>query len=250
MTARTPLAAFLVCGAMLTITVRADAHPGGLNSSGCHNDRKHGGYHCHRSSPAPSPAPRPVAPQKPKAPAPSKPAAKDAKPATALQETTCASTAQGVMSKLVGFKDAMCGCATRECAAAVHEAMATFMRACAGSSVKMTAGDQRAAEAVGAKMGTCMAEIEKKLKGPGIDRAMISKAIESVKSKLTACGDASRATGKVKLKVTIAPDGKPSSVLVEEAPDTILGDCVANAVRTIVLPATQAGGTFSYPFVF
>jgi hypothetical protein len=24
------------------------AHPGGLDSSGCHNDRKHGGYHCHR----------------------------------------------------------------------------------------------------------------------------------------------------------------------------------------------------------
>lgn len=24
------------------------AHPGGLNSDGCHNDRKNGGYHCHR----------------------------------------------------------------------------------------------------------------------------------------------------------------------------------------------------------
>lgn len=24
------------------------AHPGGLNSEGCHNDRKNGGYHCHR----------------------------------------------------------------------------------------------------------------------------------------------------------------------------------------------------------
>lgn len=26
------------------------AHPGGLNSEGCHNDRKNGGYHCHRGS--------------------------------------------------------------------------------------------------------------------------------------------------------------------------------------------------------
>lgn len=26
----------------------AFAHPGGLNAEGCHNDRKHGGYHCHR----------------------------------------------------------------------------------------------------------------------------------------------------------------------------------------------------------
>lgn len=26
----------------------AQAHPGGLNSEGCHNNRKTGGYHCHR----------------------------------------------------------------------------------------------------------------------------------------------------------------------------------------------------------
>ncbi len=28
------------------------AHGGGLNAEGCHNDRKNGGYHCHRGSPA------------------------------------------------------------------------------------------------------------------------------------------------------------------------------------------------------
>lgn len=27
-----------------------DAHGGGLNSQGCHNNRKTGDYHCHRSS--------------------------------------------------------------------------------------------------------------------------------------------------------------------------------------------------------
>ena len=27
----------------------AKAHPGGLNSEGCHNNRKTGDYHCHRS---------------------------------------------------------------------------------------------------------------------------------------------------------------------------------------------------------
>ncbi len=26
----------------------ASAHSGGLNAAGCHNDRKNGGYHCHR----------------------------------------------------------------------------------------------------------------------------------------------------------------------------------------------------------
>jgi len=30
--------------------VPAIAHGGGLNAEGCHNDRKRGGYHCHRGS--------------------------------------------------------------------------------------------------------------------------------------------------------------------------------------------------------
>lgn len=33
----------------------ANAHPGGLNAEGCHNNRKTGGYHCHRG-PASRPA--------------------------------------------------------------------------------------------------------------------------------------------------------------------------------------------------
>ncbi|MDO7836972.1 excalibur calcium-binding domain-containing protein [Sphingobium sp. HBC34] len=33
------------------------AHPGGLNSEGCHNNRKTGDYHCHRQASAP-PTPR------------------------------------------------------------------------------------------------------------------------------------------------------------------------------------------------
>lgn len=28
----------------------ASGHSGGLNAQGCHNDRKNGGYHCHRGS--------------------------------------------------------------------------------------------------------------------------------------------------------------------------------------------------------
>jgi hypothetical protein len=33
----------------------AHAHGGGLNAEGCHHDRKHGGYHCHRASAVRSP---------------------------------------------------------------------------------------------------------------------------------------------------------------------------------------------------
>ena len=36
-------------------------HGGGLNKDGCHNDRRSGGYHSHRS-PAAAPAPKPVTP--------------------------------------------------------------------------------------------------------------------------------------------------------------------------------------------
>lgn len=41
----------ITVGALLLLApVAASAHPGGLNAEGCHNDRKNGGYHCHRGS--------------------------------------------------------------------------------------------------------------------------------------------------------------------------------------------------------
>lgn len=36
----------------------AAAHPGGLNSQGCHRERATGGYHCHRSASKPAPKPK------------------------------------------------------------------------------------------------------------------------------------------------------------------------------------------------
>lgn len=41
----------------LLITSVASGHGGGLNSSGCHNNRKTGDYHCHRASYTPDPTP-------------------------------------------------------------------------------------------------------------------------------------------------------------------------------------------------
>lgn len=43
---RVVLAAALV----LIFTEQSLAHGGGLDASGCHNDRKRGGYHCHRAA--------------------------------------------------------------------------------------------------------------------------------------------------------------------------------------------------------
>jgi hypothetical protein len=52
----------------------APAHPGGLNSEGCHNNRKTGDYHCHggKSASPTSVAPAPIDPTgQAKSPAPS-----------------------------------------------------------------------------------------------------------------------------------------------------------------------------------
>lgn len=38
--------------AALATGAAANAHPGGLNSEGCHNNRKTGDYHCHRGAPS------------------------------------------------------------------------------------------------------------------------------------------------------------------------------------------------------
>lgn len=40
----------------------ASAHGGGLNSEGCHNNRKTGDYHCHRSPSASAAAPNKFSP--------------------------------------------------------------------------------------------------------------------------------------------------------------------------------------------
>lgn len=40
----------LLTAPLFLVPAIASAHPGRTNSSGCHNDRKHGGYHCHGGS--------------------------------------------------------------------------------------------------------------------------------------------------------------------------------------------------------
>lgn len=39
----------LAVSALLLAPITVAAHPGGLNSEGCHNNRKTGDYHCHRA---------------------------------------------------------------------------------------------------------------------------------------------------------------------------------------------------------
>lgn len=53
----------LFAAACLAFPLELQAHSGGLNSEGCHNNRKTGDYHCHRGGSAP-PAERARAPQR------------------------------------------------------------------------------------------------------------------------------------------------------------------------------------------
>jgi hypothetical protein len=48
--------ALSILGGPLLGAAPTAAHPGALNSEGCHTNRKTGDYHCHRATPASSPA--------------------------------------------------------------------------------------------------------------------------------------------------------------------------------------------------
>jgi len=48
MMAQIALATLLSFGAIVLTSGPVHAHGGGLDSHGCHHDRKNGGYHCHQ----------------------------------------------------------------------------------------------------------------------------------------------------------------------------------------------------------
>ena len=50
MLARIVFAGLLSLSTFALTTVAVHAHGGGLDSHGCHHDRKHGGYHCHQGA--------------------------------------------------------------------------------------------------------------------------------------------------------------------------------------------------------
>ncbi|MGE0666921.1 MAG: excalibur calcium-binding domain-containing protein [Sphingomonadales bacterium] len=47
--------ALITVSCALLFSAFAQAHPGGLNAEGCHNNRKTGEYHCHRGRSTPQP---------------------------------------------------------------------------------------------------------------------------------------------------------------------------------------------------
>lgn len=83
-----------------------------------------------------------------------------------------------------------------------------------------------------------------------LDRAAITTGMASVKPKITACGDAQKATGKVKVSVVVAPDGRVTKATTDRPASDRLGMCLITAMKSVVFKTTQAGGSFTYPLVF
>lgn len=54
----------VACAALAAFAGPVWAHSGGLNAEGCHNDRKNGGYHCHRAPAAARPNASQLAPSR------------------------------------------------------------------------------------------------------------------------------------------------------------------------------------------
>jgi TonB family protein len=56
--------------------------------------------------------------------------------------------------------------------------------------------------------------------------------------------------GTVRATVKVGPDGKVSSVVIRDAPDDALAQCVAAVMRSAQFPRSDEGVSFTYPFVF
>jgi hypothetical protein len=81
---------------------------------------------------------------------------------------------------------------------------------------------------------------------------MINTAMTTVRPRVMACGR-SYVHGTLRASVTVNPDGKVGSVVIEESPTgpyDDLGHCVSSKLEQLTFPPTRNGGTFRMPFVF
>ncbi len=84
-----------------------------------------------------------------------------------------------------------------------------------------------------------------------IDRDMIARGIRGVRAQIAACGTAGfSGAGLVKVSVSVAPDGKVTSIAIKSSPDDWLGACVAQRLHRAEFAPTQHGFSFSYGFTF
>ena len=84
-----------------------------------------------------------------------------------------------------------------------------------------------------------------------LDAPMIKDGVAGVRDAVYACGEKyPDASGIVKLKVRVNPDGTVAKVEVVESDSRRLGACAAAAVKKARFVETEHGGLFNYPFQF
>ncbi|MBV8761256.1 MAG: hypothetical protein JO257_28420 [Deltaproteobacteria bacterium] len=83
-----------------------------------------------------------------------------------------------------------------------------------------------------------------------LDRAAISRGVNSAKDGVARCATTAPAKGTVKVHVIVGANGLVTNVTIAQTPDPALGACVAAAMQRGVFPRTKQGGSFTYPFVF
>jgi hypothetical protein len=87
-------------------------------------------------------------------------------------------------------------------------------------------------------------------RGEELDLMAVAQAIATVKSKIVACGQRSKAGATVKAYVQVRPNGTVSSASADGGGDTALDKCVAGVLKAAKFQPTKTGGLFTYPFAF
>jgi len=77
---------------------------------------------------------------------------------------------------------------------------------------------------------------------------MIAPALEPVKARVLACGNAT--TGRIRVHIHVGSDGKVTAATLEQTAAPALEACVAAAVKRAAFPKTQNGGAFVVSYAF
>ncbi len=73
--------------------------------------------------------------------------------------------------------------------------------------------------------------------------------MNKIKARLRRCADTTTATGTLKMLFKVGSDGRVTSVEIQQSPDPAIEQCAITVGKTLLLPRSQNGLTFSYPIV-
>jgi hypothetical protein len=214
---------------------------------------------CSSSTPHPAATPR-MSAAEPAKPEPAPTTTSGAEPTASATSLAATGTSnrpldrEAVMGIMTSFRDRMCACQDFACAQAVYGEMNEWTKIAASQpGPAMTDADEKRASDIGEETGRCFGALQQKeanQPGNSLDRAIIYEGVMHIRDDVAACGDKFQIMGRVKVRVVVSPDGRPTAVSVEETPGPGIGECVAKAMRNAVFRKTKFGGSFTYPFVF